>query len=79
MGRYPETGEGLDALRSAPGGVDTWDGPYISKEIPKDPWKKDYIYLSPGEHEDYDLFSYGGDGEPGGEKENADISNWAGL
>jgi general secretion pathway protein G len=79
VGRYPETGEGLDALRVAPGGIETWDGPYIDKEIPKDPWKNDYVYFSPGEHGEYDLMSYGADGAQGGEKENKDIVSWAGL
>ncbi len=79
VGRYPDTSEGLDALRTAPGGADNWDGPYLGKQVPKDPWKREYIYFSPGEHGDYDLMSYGSDGEPGGEGENADISSWAGL
>ncbi len=79
VGRYPDTSEGLDALRIAPGSTDNWDGPYLSKDVPKDPWKKEYVYFSPGDHGDYDLISYGADGEPGGEGENKDITSWAGL
>lgn len=79
VGRYPETGEGLQALRTAPGGIEAWDGPYLDKEIPKDPWKNDYVYFCPGEHGEYDLMSYGADGSQGGEKDNKDIVSWAGL
>lgn len=79
VGRYPETGEGLEALRTAPGGIEAWDGPYLDKEIPKDPWKNDYVYFCPGEHGEYDLMSYGADGSQGGEKDNEDIVSWAGL
>jgi general secretion pathway protein G len=79
VGRYPETGEGLEALRTAPGGIESWDGPYLDKEIPKDPWKNDYVYFCPGEHGEYDLMSYGADGAQGGEKENEDVASWAGL
>jgi general secretion pathway protein G len=79
IGRYPVTSEGLQALRSNPGGVESWDGPYISKEIPQDPWGHDYVYLSPGNHGDYDILSYGLDGTEGGEGENQDIVNWKGI
>ena len=53
-----------------------WDGPYIKPAVPKDPWGNDYNYVCPGEHGEYDLFSYGADGAEGGEGENADIINW---
>ena len=76
VGRYPTTSEGLEALRENPGGIDAWDGPYINRALPKDPWKRDYIYLSPGEHGDYDMLSYGADDSPGGEGENGDITSW---
>ena len=56
--------------------VEKWDGPYIKPNVPKDPWGNDYVYVFPGEHGDFDLSSYGGDGQPGGEGENADINNW---
>ena len=76
VGRYPTTEEGLKALVENPG-VEGWDGPYLKKKkIPKDPWGREYIYRCPGEHGDYDLLSYGADGKPGGEGENADIVSW---
>ena len=74
-GHYPSTSEGLNALVSDPG-VQGWDGPYLKKALPNDPWKKPYQYQSPGTHGDYDLFSYGADGAPGGEGENRDVTSW---
>ena len=80
MGRYPTTEEGLEALINPPQDEEerkNWRGPYLKKrKIPKDPWGHPYHYRCPGEHGDYDLFSYGADGQPGGEGENADITNW---
>lgn len=76
VGRYPTTEEGLKALREKPSGVEGWNGPYLPKEIPLDPWKKPYIYKSPGDHGDYDLISYGLDGTEGGEGENQDVVSW---
>jgi general secretion pathway protein G len=78
MGRYPTTEEGLDALVRKPASVDQWDGPYLKKQIPSDPWGKPYVYKSPGEHGAYDLLSYGADGAPGGEGDNRDIASWEG-
>ena len=78
VGRYPTTQEGLEALRRQPSGVQKWDGPYLKKEVPLDPWGKAYIYLSPGEHGPYDLLSYGADGVPGGEGDNRDVTSWGG-
>jgi general secretion pathway protein G len=75
-GRYPTTEEGLKALREKPSGVENWSGPYLPKEIPLDPWKRSYIYKSPGEHGEYDLLSYGLDGVEGGEGENQDVVSW---
>jgi len=75
-GRYPTTEEGLKALREKPSGVENWSGPYLPKEIPLDPWKKSYIYKSPGEHGEYDLISYGLDGVEGGDGENQDVVSW---
>jgi general secretion pathway protein G len=75
-GRYPTTEEGLKALREKPSGLENWQGPYLPKEIPMDPWGKPYVYKSPGEHYDYDLISYGLDGVEGGEGENQDIVSW---
>lgn len=76
VGRYPTTDEGLEALVNPPEGMERWNGPYMEKGIPKDPWDRKYIYISPGEHGQYDLISLGLDGEPGGEGENADITSW---
>ncbi len=76
VGRYPTTEEGLQALVEQPSGVEKWDGPYLKKKVPKDPWGHDYVYKCPGEHGDYDLYSLGADGEEGGEGENADITSW---
>lgn len=80
-GNYPSTEQGLKALIEKPTvGVIPKSykaGGYLdSKQIPKDPWGNDYLYVSPGEHGDYDLYSYGADGEKGGEAKNADITNW---
>ncbi|MEK7306983.1 MAG: type II secretion system major pseudopilin GspG [Nitrospirota bacterium] len=77
-GRYPTDDEGLGALRNKPGGLDRWDGPYLKKEVPLDPWGRPYIYKSPGEHGPYDLTSYGADGASGGEGDNRDINSWEG-
>src|SRR4030043_597478 len=76
VGRYPTTEEGLKALREKPSGVEGWQGPYLPKEIPLDPWKRPYIYKSPGEHGDYDLISHGLDGAEGGEGANEDVVSW---
>jgi general secretion pathway protein G len=76
LGRYPTTEEGLKALREAPSGADRWQGPYLPKEIPNDPWGRPYIYKCPGDHGDYDLISYGADGVEGGDGENQDVVSW---
>jgi general secretion pathway protein G len=75
-GRYPTTEEGLEALRIKPSGLQNWDGPYLRKDVPKDPWDRPYIYRQPGQHGDFDLVSYGPDGQEGGEGESADLVNW---
>ena len=72
-GRYPTTAQGLNALRERPNGVERWDGPYLPKDIPLDPWGNPYQYRCPGEHTDYDIVSYGSDGKYGGESEDADL------
>jgi general secretion pathway protein G len=74
--RYPTTAEGLGALRKKVDSLAKWSGPYLPKEIPKDPWDRDYHYRSPGEHGDYDLYSLGADGVEGGEGENGDVVSW---
>jgi general secretion pathway protein G len=77
--RYPTQQEGLKALIEKPDGINTWAGPYLSKrQLPKDGWGNDYLYQVPPARGglDYDLFSLGADGQPGGQGENADIGNW---
>jgi general secretion pathway protein G len=76
VGRYPTTEEGLKALREKTDGMEGWQGPYLPKEIPVDPWSRAYVYRSPGQNGDYDLISYGLDGAEGGEGENTDIVSW---
>jgi len=76
VGRYPTAEEGLKALREKPSGTEGWQGPYLTKEIPLDPWNKPYIYKCPGDHGDYDLLTYGLDGAEGGEGENQDVVSW---
>src|SRR2546422_5722137 len=76
IGAYPTTAQGLDALQRNPG-VANWNGPYLKKAVPKDPWANPYKYrCCPGQHGDYDLWSEGSDGQPGGEGESADITSW---
>lgn len=76
VGAFPSTEQGMTALRSRPAGVENWDGPYLPKEIPLDPWGRPYLYRSPSEHGDYEIVSYGGDGREGGEGTNQDIVSW---
>ena len=73
---YPTTAQGLEALRVKPEGAKHWDGPYMPKNIPNDPWGNKYVYKSPGDHGDYDLTSYGVDGQSGGDEDKADINSW---
>jgi len=80
-GSFPTTEQGLQALVTKPtvGKIPTnykAEGYLENKSVPKDPWDNDYVYLSPGEHGDYDLYSFGADGVRGGEGKNADIESW---
>lgn len=75
-GHYPSTEQGLGALWVKPSDEPRWWGPYLRKNVPKDPWGREYQYKSPGEHGDYDLFSLGKDGREGGDGEDQDITNW---
>jgi len=79
-GRFPTTDQGLQALRelpTIPPEARNWNGPYLKKPIPLDPWGHEYDYTSPGTYnEDFDLVSYGQDGREGGEGADADITNW---
>lgn len=74
-GHYPGTDLGLNALVQRPQNEPKWNGPYLRKAVPLDPWGKAYLYRSPSEKGDYDIVSLGKDGQPGGTGENADISN----
>jgi general secretion pathway protein G len=76
LGRYPTTEQGLNALLVRPQGAARWNGPYLQKAVPPDPWGKPYQYKSPGEHGDFDLYSFGQDGQVGGSGEAADITSW---
>lgn len=78
-GRYPTTPEGLKALRAKPESLEKWNGPYLKKEIPNDPWGALYVYRAPGRSGGYEIVSYGADGREGGEGENADINSWEGA
>jgi len=76
-GRYPTSAEGLVALVKPAGGVAAWNGPYLKGgNVPLDPWGRQYVYRSPGEHGAYDIISYGSDGQEGGSGTAADINNW---
>ena len=76
-GTFPSTEQGLQALRTRPSSVERWDGPYLPKDVPQDPWGHPYIYKYPGEHGDEpDIISLGADGREGGEGENADVLSW---
>ncbi|MGH9661355.1 MAG: type II secretion system major pseudopilin GspG [Bryobacteraceae bacterium] len=64
-GLFPTSEQGLQALRAKPANVNQWDGPYLKKDIPVDPWGRPYIYKFPGEHgEEPDIMSLGPDGQP---------------
>jgi general secretion pathway protein G len=75
-GRYPTTQEGLKALRAKPESLEKWNGPYLKKEVPADPWGNLYQFRAPGRSGGYEIISYGTDGREGGEGENADINSW---
>ncbi len=76
VGHYPSSEQGLAALNTAPQNEAKWAGPYLKKGIPPDPWGNAYGYRMPGEHGEFDLYSFGKDGQPGGEGEAADIVSW---
>lgn len=76
VGRFPSTEQGLVALMQAPQNEPKWQGPYLLKAVPTDPWGKSYNYKSPGDHGEYDLFSLGKDGQPGGSGDAADVTSW---
>lgn len=77
VGGFPSTEEGLSALMQKPAGLaaSKWQGPYLTKSVPADPWGRAYVYRSPGTKNDYDLLSYGKDGRPGGTGDSADVTS----
>ncbi|MGH7354218.1 MAG: type II secretion system major pseudopilin GspG [Candidatus Rokuibacteriota bacterium] len=76
VGAYPTTAQSLEALNKNPG-APNWNGPYLKKALPKDPWGNSYKYrCCPGQFGEYDLWSEGADAQPGGEGENADVTSW---
>jgi len=76
VGRYPTTEEGLAALMTAPpANAGKWNGPYLKKGVPQDPWGRPYQYRAPGSQGEYEIVSTGKDGQAGGTGENADISS----
>jgi len=75
-GHYPSSENGLAALNVAPANEPKWQGAYLKKKVPNDPWGKPYQYKMPGEHGEYDLWSLGSDGTSGGSNEAADVVNW---
>jgi len=77
VGRYPTTAEGLQSLVEQPGGVNSWNGPYLKKRvIPHDPWGQPYQFRSPGENSSFDIFSLGADNAIGGLNDARDIVSW---
>jgi general secretion pathway protein G len=75
-GHYPSSEQGLNALFEKPDNEKKWDGPYLKKSVPLDPWGNPYLYKRPGDHGEYDIISYGKDGTAGGTGEAADIGSW---
>ena len=75
MRRYPSAEEGLEALVAKPPSAQAWSGPYLKKAVPNDPWGHPYVYRSPGQKSEFELFSYGRDGKPGGSGDDADIGS----
>jgi general secretion pathway protein G len=77
VGRLPTTEEGLAVLNTPMPNEHNWQGPYLKKSVPLDPWGHPYVYVQPGTHNnDFDLYSFGKDGRADGDGENADIVNW---
>ncbi|MEA3192094.1 MAG: ral secretion pathway protein [Betaproteobacteria bacterium] len=71
--RYPSAEEGLEALVAKPATAANWQGPYLKKAVPNDPWGRAYLYRVPGEKAEFEVVSYGRDGKPGGSGEDSDI------
>lgn len=73
VGRYPTTEEGLTALQQRPATAGRWNGPYLKKTLPADPWGRPFTYRAPGSQGEFEILSYGRDGQPGGSGEDADL------
>ena len=76
---YLDTGstpDSLSALVNEPSGGNGWNGPYIKNSILKDPWGREYQFKNPGEHGDFDIYSFGADGQQGGDGTDRDITSW---
>ena len=77
VGHYPSATDGLAALVERPSSVNPWNGPYLkNRDSLTDPWGRPYQYKSPGDHGEYDLWSLGADGKPGGDGEDKDVASW---
>ena len=76
VGRYPSSSETLAVLRKNTNSIKKWNGPYLKKDLPKDPWGSKFIYRSPGKNGPFDIISYGADAKEGGDGENKDINSW---
>lgn len=76
VGRFPTTQEGLQVLRMKSEGNVKWNGPYLKKNVPDDPWGNSFLYRAPGRSGGYEILSYGADGREGGEGEDQDIASW---
>ena len=78
VGDYPNSREGLQALRVAPIGKVSWKGPYLQRDVGNDGWGRPFVYVFPGKHGDKpDIISYGKDGAPGGTGANEDLTSWS--
>jgi len=75
VGRYPSAEEGLGALSTRPDNASGWNGPYLKKAVPLDPWQRPFVYVLTAPSSDFSIISYGKDGKPGGTGDNADLSN----
>ncbi|MDX8399143.1 MAG: type II secretion system major pseudopilin GspG [Gallionellaceae bacterium] len=76
VGKFPTQQQGIASLRVRQEGESKWNGPYLKKDIPNDPWETPFVYRSPGRNGGYEITSYGADGKEGGEGDNADINSW---
>lgn len=75
-GKFPTPQQGLAALRVRQEGDAKWNGPYLKKDIPADPWGNPFVFRTPGRNGGYEIISFGADGKEGGEGDNADINSW---